>query len=309
MRKESVDHLTSIVVSSILEHGNSYLDHLPEMIKHWNGPLDDDNIFLRRALIVNFGKKNAEKIMGNLKDLVIHPLFDRDFFQGIIDGLGHKPDCRRLSFYFRPGLREFLESSEHNFNVKFGKSSLKIRNRTVALPFLSLSCKGASDQYFAGVLSSSVPFFDDGEVYCRVSNKCAGTLKKIGILYREIESDVLITPFYLMIFCGDLPVPIYNEWMTLLSKPEFEKMKNSSIDSLMNWRFVFGVKEFGADDLPYLRSRTYYYVSLGMTMKRFCEYMDEKQFDFVDERVRNRVKRWYNMRVPALGPISSSKLA
>ena len=82
-------------------------------------------------------------------------------------------------------------------------------------------------------------------------------------------------------------------------------MKNSSIDALMNWRFVFGVKEFSAEDLPYLRSRTYYYVSLGMTMKRFCKYMDEKQFDFVDERVRNRIKRWYNTTIPISGPISS----
>jgi len=308
MRKKTVDHLAAIIISSILEHGSTYMRHIPEMIKHWEGPLDEDNIFLHRGLIRNFGKKNAEKIMGKLKDLNIHSLFNRDFFQGIIDGLGYESNLTRIIFYGRSGLREFLESSEHNFNVKFGKYKNKLRNQTTTLKFLSLQIRGELDKYFAGVLSSSVPFINEkGEVFCSVSKKCGQNLKKLGIYYREYEKNIIISPFYLFIFSGDLPEPIYREWLSLLDSPEFLKMESASIDALMNWRFVFGSKVFKAGDLPYLQSRSYYYNSLGIKLEDLSKFLSEKQFDFVDERVRNRVKRWYNISVPQTGPISSPK--
>lgn len=305
MRKEVIDHLTSVIITSILKHGASYMKHLPEMFENWEGPLDEDNIFLNKNLIINFRKKNAENIMGRLKDLSIHPIFNRDFFKGVMDGLGNPSNSRRICFYGRPALRSFLESSEHPFKIEFGETYVPRRNRTKSLNFLSLPFNGELDKYFAGALSSSVLFEDSGEAFCLMNHRCSKILKNLGILYKEVDKGVIVTPFYLMIFSGDIPESVFREWFKTLSRPEFSNMKSSSLDSLMNWKLVFGHKAFRSGSLPYLQSRTYYYESMGMTSEKLCKYIAEKQFDFVDERVRNRIKRWYNTTIPISGPISS----
>ena len=298
MNIEATRHFVSILVTMLLKYGADIYKHLDEMADYWDGPLDEGHYFLNSTLIKSFPRRQLAKIMSNMHDFNIHAIYNRDFFQGIADGLGRKIDPRypRLEFTGRESLLEFLESDAHGVNIKFSKFSKKRKfHRTKTLHYYHLPCHGELDRYFAGILASGKIVYDeDGCPLCRVNNKCRSKLRSLGIVFEDDGYYLTISPFYIMLFCGDLPEQVFAEWIQVIENTHHSRMIRASKDALWNWRLTFGKDQFKKNMLPFLLSRASYH-DYGFRAMDLKSQMDEERIDFLDKRVKNRCKRWYNL--------------
>lgn len=301
MRKETRKQLDSLIIYLTLKRGVQWRSHFTELAPFWDGPLDEDSVFMNETLLWSYQRTKIAEILSSMKSFEIHPIYTRDFIQGIIDSAGFmwRKDLNPIfEISGRQELREFLESGEIGFDFKFSKRSKRNTYRSPNLTFLNLPCKGELDKYFAGVLTGSVPYKDEnGETFCKVKRDCLPSLKKFGIMFKEEKGYVLISAFYLMLFCGDIPEKIYSKWLKILDDIPSKKMKTACVDSLMHWRQIFGKKEFKTGMFPYLMSQNFYQTVISTKLKSVDKLMEEKRFDFVDEKIVKRCKRWYNVSV------------
>jgi len=300
MRKDTRKQLDSLIVYLALKYGVNWRSHLTELAPFWKGPLDRDSIFMSRYLLWHYQDRVVAKMISSMNSFEIHPLYTRDFIQGVLDS--STSVWGTLTFLFeignKPDLKEFFESGECGFDVKFTRYEKRKSYRTQHLPFLNLPCKGELDKYFAGVLTGSVPYKDKtGEVFCKVKRKCIPNLKRLGIIFKAEKNFVLISAFYLMLFCGEIPEQIYFKWINILSEIPVIKMKTACTDAYMHWRQIFEKKEFKTGMLPYLIGSNFYRAKVFIRLKDLKKLMEEKRFDFVDEKIKNRCKRWYNIHV------------
>lgn len=300
MRLATRKQLTSIVIYLVLKYGFRWRKHLAEMAEFWDGPLADDSIFISQSLLRYYSKKKVKEILSSLDLLDGHPFYNRDFLQGVIDAVGISDEGGlRFCFYKKQDLKEFLESDE-SFGIKFSNSNneerYKSRHRTLLLPILRTPCKGELDSYLTGVLSASDPFIDEnGELWCKVKKKCYHNLKRLAINFKQDDKYILISPFYIMLFNGELPEYVYFKWMNILNKATTKNLNPASFDALIHWRYVFGTKQFDSGMLPFLRSRTSYWKYMDLDLKKVKVMMHERRIDFVDMRLVIRCKRWFEM--------------
>ena len=300
MRLEARKQLTSIIIYLVLKYGFRWRKYLAEMAKFWDGPLADDSIFVSKRLLVYYSRKKIKEILSSLDLLDGHPFYNRDFLQGVIDAVAI-PDSGGLRFIFhsRDDLKEFLESDE-GFGIKFDKENLdgkyKYRHRTPYLPILATQCKGELDSYLTGALSASDPFIDEnGELWCRVKKKCYKNFKRLAVNFKQDGDHFLVSPFYIMLFNGELPEYVYFKWMNILDKANSNSLKTASFDALIHWRYVFGKKVFDSGMLPFLRSRASYWKYMSVELKSIKSIMQERRIDFIDTRIVVRCKRWFEM--------------
>lgn len=299
MRKEARKQLNSLIIYLVLKRGTNWRSYITELAPFWDGPLDEDSIFMCENLLWSYRTKKVVEILSSMKSFEMHPIYTRDFIQGVIDSTarswenGSSPN---FEIGNRPELKEFFESGECGFSFKLTKHGKRNAYRSSNIPFLHLPCKGELDKYLAGVLTGSVPYKDEnGEIFCRVKKKCIPNLKRFGIIFKECDEFILISAFYLMLFCGDIPETIYSKWIDILDGNPSVKMKSACVDSLMHWRHLFGRKEFKTGMLPYLMSQNFYQTKISIGLKDVNGLMEEKRFDFIDEKIVKRCKRWYNI--------------
>jgi hypothetical protein len=288
----------------MLKYGPTLRNHIDKIGGYWDGPLDKYGYFLHIKKFEGFSKKTlSEKILPLMTDFEIHPLYNRDFFQGLTEGLGEKVQSpsHRISFFNRTELFEFLESGDHGFNISFNNQKY-YRSRTNSVYLFNLPRKGEIDRYFAGVLSSGEICYDKkDQLVCRVNILCKSELEKFGILYEEVKNRLTISPFYVMLFAGELPFEIFSAWVKAIEETSGRSLRRASYDALIHWRLIFGKKHFKPGPFPFLSARESYYRFGPHSVKKLEVELKGKRFDFVDKRIIKRCHRWYNMSNVQIG--------
>ena len=85
------------------------MGHLTKPIYH-----HQDNIFLSKYLFKLYKNKKIRDILLSMKSFEIHPLYNRDFMQGLFDAscyvyYENNRVNPKVEFYSKPKIREFLE--------------------------------------------------------------------------------------------------------------------------------------------------------------------------------------------------------
>lgn len=296
MRIETQKHFVAIAICLVLKYGDKWREHYLEMGDYWDGPLSDDSIFLYERKTEFLTRDYLSNLLSQMDILGDHPVYNRDFLQGIIDCVTFTETqyYSRFSFFSRWELKEFLES-EKRFMIRFQRGKRKNRNRTEFLPILKTPCKGRLDSYLAGALTASDPYVDEnGQIFCRMKNKCAENLKKIPVIFKPCGKYILVSPFYIMLFMGEMPEFVFHKWMKIIDENLMKNFISASFDANLHWRYIFGGEKPKHWALPFLRSQTGYLVKHKLTTKHFDQFAEEMKLDFIDSRIVSRCQRWYN---------------
>jgi len=293
MKPECLKQLSLIFCYLYLKHNTQYEHRKEEIANFWDGPLLDNNVCLSNTIFTSISGKDIGNLIEQFKDFYVNPQFNIDFFWGIFDGLGNCFDNQtRIKFRSRQLLKEFLESSEHGFNIEFG--SLKDRPRTKELSFIKLPKNGHLDKYFAGVLTSAYFCIKKGEPFLRVSTKCKKVLDNLGIIYFQEKIYVFISFFYLHLFAGDIPFNIYMDFISRAKNIKRKKYKIAPLDALKNWEAIHKNDPLGDNNYPFLRNDMYYFHN-KIFLKPIKKEIKENKTYFIDDRVVSRCERWYTM--------------
>jgi hypothetical protein len=284
-----------------LKYGYGYKNSIEKIVPYWAGPLEENSRVIHSTLY-RFAKEG--KVRSALKEYEgdLPEPYTRDFFQGLADSVGKlstrgsKDDPKkRIQFKNRPHVVRFLKGDEHNLPiVASGKIAPDGLFKTRMLPIFDIPCKGRTDKYLAGLLTGSTPYTDEeGLFWCRVTNPDENILKRMNIVVVKKGRKILISPFYLLLFCGDLPASIYSYWMGQL--PTYSKyIGMASLLARIHWRLLYRHKNFKKDLLPFLHNPQYY-GNVGLTKPVIFEHMRALNIDFVDRHVRERCERWKSL--------------
>ena len=253
----------------------------------------DQLIPLTHNLISKYPESRIVKELARLKDVDLHPIYNRDFFQGLFLGLNSSVSERRLRFHNRNSLLEFLQHGDHDLNIRFCKPD-KTRQVTRCMYFMSLPYRGRFDNFLAGAVSAATPVLYDNDLMFQFSKKTEPELKRSHVLYETHKDSVLISPFYVMILSGLLPIQIYSEFVAYISTFKTINLKRASFDALMHWRNMYGTRPFKRGMLPFLMDPPAYVMRFGLKAKERNRLMVEKRFDFVSREIVQLCSRWYN---------------
>lgn len=261
----------------------------------WRGPLYDNGHAVSPRIFPQYTKKYMEQLFDEM-NIDIGPRFTRDFFQGVAHAVGSTINSITTILRFIPkqGLLDFITSENYGFKIKMGHAHARYV-KTLGIPFFAIPYRGNRDAYLAGVLAASDLVYKRGEFFLRVSSKCEDELKKFGVLYKQDKRMILISPFYYFLYSGDIPDEVNVEIMPKLIEASPRKMKTAAADAIFHWRIINGTLPFKAGMLPCLWSKSNYYNYLSSEVIKIKEKMNDKRFDFVDVRIRQRCERWYNI--------------
>lgn len=295
MREFAQKHLDTIATTLAIEYGEDFKSDLKNFAKYWRGPLFD-KIYLVGDFAVKHcvTRKGVAKILSSI-NVDVHPIYNRDFFQGIIDA-----GCICLPRVTFPAievtgnsrLRSFLKSEECGLNIKFYGGRGK--NISHDVPYFLTKCKGDLESYLSGVLTASTPVMKDGQLLFKVNKKCKDNFRRLNLIFLEDEESLYLSPFYVMIFSGEIPFNIYSYFLCHIVDLKYFELKQARLDALFHWRYINGLKRYKVGDFPFLEAPMTLH-AMGITFKKFDIEMKEKRCDFVDERLAKRCKRWYVM--------------
>lgn len=295
MNQAAKNQFDAICLTLLFKHGPDFKKHYLEMADYWAGPLYEGNYYVYKHSLRKKTNKKLIELLSKLRGVKFHPVYTRDFMQGVIDS-GCKPARSCLfpvvQFYGNHRLREFLESDVHGFHIRFDES--KKRNRTRTLPFLFLPCEGELDLYFAGVLTGSRPVTRNGELLFEVSSRCSGNLRRLNIVFHQENEKIYLSPFYILLFSGEIPENIYFDFQNRINDCSIRELKQGCLDSFFHWRVLRGYEHWEVNDFPLLQSPVVYHRYFDLGTREFDLKMEGERKDFVDRRLAKRCERWYN---------------
>jgi hypothetical protein len=267
------------------------------MAKYWEGPLYDKTYFIWKRMFEERSlNKRLIKILNSLRDIKFHPIYNRDFMQGIVDGGCSTINVSlfpRMHFRRNPALRKFLESDIHGYNIRFDDQ--KDRDRTKAIPFLFLPCEGTHDLYLAGALTASKPVMKNGELLFAVGKSCSENLRKLNVVHLEDDKRIYLSPFYVLLFLGEIPAEIGFDLTSRIAQCGVKELKQGCLDALFHWRSLHGHDKWKVGDYPLLQSYVVYNRYFELERKQFDVQMEAQRKDFVDRRIAKKCDRWYSI--------------
>ena len=303
MNATETKHFLAIHVTYALTYGAHYLSHYKQMGEYWDGPLLDGVVFLNKDLLRDIPKKLVRQTLANMAGFDPHPVYTIDFFNGLMDSGCYNEKTtsyRRISFCRKPMIKEFLESEEHGQHIPLKKVEGETKDyyRTELLPFLSLPREGRKDRYLAGAIAGGDIWRDDnGILFCQIHKRCEQPLKELGVIYKRCGKCLLLSPFYVILLCGDLPFNVYRAWSAEVEKENHNSKNYHAVVAWMNWILTFDESKFKSKAIPYLMSRSGYLKGQKLTVTKVKKAMKQKRIDFLDKTIRQRIKRWYNIEV------------
>lgn len=298
LSKKARKHLDSIMVTLFLRHKYDFKTYLKEIADLWMGPLYDESHPISQFSFSEYTKVHVEELLSKMTDFEMHPVYNRDFFQGVSCSIGMVPEGSRTRFMFRKrdSLVEFLKSDEHRLKFSFSDCRNDQMNITYRLHCMGLPYKGDLDLFLAGAISAAmVVRVTDGDVMLAISRKCEPEFRKMGIIYRYFSKKIVISPFYLMLYSGMVPVQIFCSMMKEISPYRPEELKQAAMDAVFHWIVINGTKPYTKDMFPFLLSRSGYNTMLNLSTGDIKKMISEKRFDFVDKRISKKCERWYNI--------------
>ena len=296
-----------MVVCWVLSRGCGCTRHLDELLPMWKQTsLYRRGVVLGKKLLDTYAPSwKIKDALRKLESIGGPPPYDRDFFLGLEQSCCHSfinGAYRRLEFPNRPELRAFLEGGEHGQRIIFTGVKKK-GNRTVNLPFLEAPPQGNLDHWFLGCLCGAAAVVRDGELQAEVKPACEPNLRELGIIYDRVagrNGDRLsISPFYVVLYMADFPLDIQGYWMRHLPSRGLEGALEASKVAAMHWHIMHGTKSNRfREAFPFLLSLAHGW-NVGFSGKVVKQEAARRRFDHVDERIRNRLKRWHNLQLEA----------
>lgn len=286
-----------------MRYGQDFRKHAEDLAEFWRGPLYDNGVPVSYKITRIFPNKAIARILSENPEAGQKTKFTRDFWEGLIDSACTRvPEnvYHRLEFTGRKHVRDFLVSEESGVPVRIAVTNTRPANytRTGVLPFLHIPPMGNMADYFAGALAGSVPYrTKDGQLCCQMKKQVLEVLQKMGVIYYRFGNYVQVPVFYLMLFCGELPLSIYQMWLDEI--PPYQsasELRESALISWMHWRFLFEKKKQPVyNGLPFLLSSAHFRNRYGIQVRDVKALIAEKHVIYVDKRIQKRCKRWYNM--------------
>jgi hypothetical protein len=291
---------TEMVMFFVITENEFFPKDLHKLIPFWEGDLERKGRFIySKVLEWNSPKFHALELLRKYKD-PLPGFYSRDFYEGVIDAACVKRKRNRnapsIMFRGRKHLRDFFDRKDLGVTIPFLPDNPKdhTRNETAALFFLEIPCRNNAVDYFAGLLTGSVPIEIDGELWCRVNKVNEVLLKKLNIPYHKHSRYYIISPFYMMLFCGDIPEDIFAFWMPKLAVSP-QKIGQGIELPLMYYKAIYGKDTVKRGFLPYLMHRKYYNLNVVMPISEVKKLNDQRRFGHVDRRIKERAYRWRDM--------------
>jgi len=279
-----------------LTKGANFMKNPDDVIDLWDGPLRESGRIIVRQHVSKYATK--KKILRELRSWKhdIHPVYTRDFFQGLLESAGQ---IRKGEKYFyscfhmkgREWVHDFLTSGDHGVHIGFGAYRRGRKSISDRLPFLEIPPKGEHDKYFAGLLSGSVPVMRDGELWCSVLKANVELLRSLGVIFEIVNKRFLFSSFYIALFLPDMPPEIASFWLTQMS--DVGRMEQSgNLMAAMHW-LVAGnrFRDMRKELLPFMLSSKSY-ANHGLPKSRIKQEMAKLRFDYLDKRILDRCSRW-----------------
>lgn len=291
------NHFDAVCLTFLFKYGPDFRPYFAEMAKYWEGPLYDRTYFVWKRMFEDRTlNKYLMNLLSRLKGVKFHPIYNRDFMQGVVDAgcMATKAFLfPRLVFRRNLLLRKFLESDIHGFNIRF--DNCKTRERTKTVPFFCLPYEGDLDLYLAGAITASKPIMKNGELLFAVGKNCSENFRKFNIVFQEDRKRIYLSPFYVLLFLGEIPGEIAFDFTSRIARCGIKDLKQGCLDSLFHWRMLHGHDKWSVNDYPLLQSYVVYNRYFEVERKMFDVQMEGERKDFVDRRIVKRCDRWYSI--------------
>jgi len=294
LTSEDKEIVLDVGVRSILTIGHNFLSKIDELLPIWKETtFYDRGIMLSKNLLMSHAPR--WRINAKLKSMEWPEYlpYDKDFIDGLLSNIktydnGMYP---RIEFFKKNHIYSFLKDS---LNVGF--VSMKSRpdiHRSLNMPLLLINSVGNDESRFIGHLCGGKPVEIDGELMVLIHGSSEPILRRLGVIYDTVSNGIIVSPFYVMLFIGDMPYQFSDYWMGYMPHWGSKETRNGTLVATIHWRFMYGRKRTIKDGLPFLLTSAHMW-NVGLNSKLIKSEVSRRRVDFIDDRIISRCRRWLN---------------
>lgn len=294
------EEVVRVATEAVLRLGWGCLKDLERLLPFWKKTsLYEQGMVIRRDILRDCAPKwKVRDELRKLKSIGGNPPYDRDFFQGLCDASGKvyvNGIYRRFEFCGRPHVRQLLADGGHGQHLPFAALSSKKLSRTQNLPLLEVPPQGNLESYLLGAICGSRAVTAHGEVMAEVREACEDSLKALGVVRDRAGKTILVSPFYVVLFLGELPEAIRGYWLGKLPSQGVKETKQASLVAAMHWEKMFGRDKKVREAIPFLLPAAQHW-NVGVDRDFVVAEMRRRRFDHIATCIADRLQRWYNLQ-------------